>query len=311
MLLTLISYTEVLLEMGVKKKWGQQARWKLVAAIEVTKVLCRFALLEIAGKRTILHPTHPERDVDPATLNIPPPEDHSPSCTTWTGARTGIKHAYLPATIQLQPKKKTVTTNGFIKENDVGKTIRMLEDSKANGKTNGIVGGDGYTYVKAQYADVSEFLLSKVLTPDFLKKPHELVRVLTGAARYAEYIWILRPLIYVAAIRKYGLASYRPYVLSLVLDLLARQLRTYHFSSPCDRSQTTYTQLEKDETSRRTWLLLYYILRGPFYQQYTKPRLDAFCANTERKFLIGFFANLLRDYQPLWEGVYFYTAGSS
>ena len=111
----------------------------------------------------------------------------------------------------------------------------------------------------------------------------------------------------VVAIRKYGLTSYRPYLISLVLDFLAYQMRKYHFNP----SRKTQTQLEKNETSRRGFLLLYYILRGPFYQQYTKSHLDTFRAKTEHTFIFGFIANLLKDYQLLCEGVYFYTAGSS
>ncbi|RUS24610.1 peroxisomal membrane protein-domain-containing protein, partial [Jimgerdemannia flammicorona] len=34
MLLTFVSYTEVLIEMGVQKKWGTKAKWRLVTAIE-------------------------------------------------------------------------------------------------------------------------------------------------------------------------------------------------------------------------------------------------------------------------------------
>jgi hypothetical protein len=37
MLLTVIQYTEVLIEMGVQKKWGQQYKWRVITALEAIK----------------------------------------------------------------------------------------------------------------------------------------------------------------------------------------------------------------------------------------------------------------------------------
>lgn len=35
--LTIIQYTEVLIEMGVQKKWGAQYKWRVITALEAFK----------------------------------------------------------------------------------------------------------------------------------------------------------------------------------------------------------------------------------------------------------------------------------
>ena len=41
-----------------------------------------------------------------------------------------------------------------------------------------------------------------------------------------------------------------------------------------------------------------------------RPRLEKFCVATQDRFLISIIAGVIRDYQPLWEKVYFYTSSS-
>jgi hypothetical protein len=45
--------------------------------------------------------------------------------------------------------------------------------------------------------EVNEFLLSRLLNPEDMKRPEELVRPLdSNIAKLAEVLWILRPVIY-------------------------------------------------------------------------------------------------------------------
>ncbi|RUP22752.1 peroxisome membrane protein, partial [Jimgerdemannia flammicorona] len=293
MLLTFVSYTEVLIEMGVQKKWGTKAKWRLVTAIErggsslvqmyetktslkphsIFLVICRLSLLHLTNKRTLLHPSHPERDIDPSALHSQSLQSDTPDSDTWTGARTGAVRPHLTATIMINNK------NG-----------------SANGHAGGEHNGDANMNGKPKHADVTEFLLSKVITPDHLKKPADLVRVLKGLGRVGEYLFIIRPLIYglslfslspshsasldhlsshppvahtVLAIARYGRRSWYPWLLSLSMELASRGATRHHFSSPYDSFRTTMSQLEKEEASRRVWLLLFYILREPFYERFT------------------------------------------
>ncbi|KAI8598921.1 peroxisome membrane protein [Dissophora ornata] len=159
-------------------------------------------------------------------------------------------------------------------------------------------------------ADVTEFLLSKVLTPDVVRKPRDLVSMLNGLGAIGEYMFILRPLIYVLAMRKYGQKSWYPWFLSLAIELVSRSSIKHYLAGRGGGRGGAGTPLEKSEMKRRLWLLLYYVLRSPFYDRFTKERLHNFCESASKKPLISLVGGIVRDYQPLWESVYFYTAGS-
>lgn len=55
--------------------------------------------------------------------------------------------------------------------------------------------------------------------------------------------------------------------MSLAVDLASRGLMRSAFAN---RKEGPMTPLEADEYGRRAYLLLYYLLRGPFYQHFTK-----------------------------------------
>ncbi|KAG0360811.1 Peroxisomal membrane protein pex16 [Mortierella sp. AD032] len=267
MVLTVIQYTEVLIEMGVQKKWGQQYKWRVITALEAIKAAGRLTLMRLTSQRMIMHPIHTERDVDPSTLADLAEAEQAVKESHWTGTRTGSTRLQLSA----------VQKNG-----KAGKTT-----------------------------DVTEFLLSKVLTPDVVRKPRDLVGKLSGFGAIGEYMFILRPLIYVLAMRKYGQKSWYPWFLSLAIELASRTSIKQYLSSRGGGSRGgSGTLLEKDEMKRRLWLLLYYVLRSPFYDRFTKERLHNFCESASKKPLISLVGGIVRDYQPLWESVYFYTSAS-
>ncbi|KAG0027468.1 Peroxisomal membrane protein pex16 [Podila clonocystis] len=263
--MTIIQYTEVLIEMGVQKKWGAQYKWRVITALEAFKVAGRVALMRLTNQRMIVYPVHTERDVDPATLADLAEAELSVKESHWTGTRTGNTRLQLSA-VQKSGKKGS---------------------------------------------DVTEFLLSKVLTPDIVRKPRDLVGMLNGLGAVGEYLFILRPLIYVLAMRKYGQKSWYPWFLSLAIELSSRSCLTTSLAARGGGRSGSGTPLEKDEMKRRLWLLLYYVLRSPFYDRFTKERLHKFTVAASKKPLISLVGGIVKDYQPLWESIYFYTSGSS
>ncbi|KAJ3012129.1 Peroxisomal membrane protein pex16 [Thoreauomyces humboldtii] len=158
---------------------------------------------------------------------------------------------------------------------------------------------------KGGYDHAVQYLLSKALT-ESARSPMDLLRTISPTRIWAEYMFILRPLVYVLALRKLGPASYKPYLISLTMELLS-------LATSLDPSTLGFrpnlTLLERDEFKRRFWLLLYYLLRNPFYTRWTRERMNAFVEGAGRRPLISLFAGILRDYQPLWEKWHFYTSG--
>ncbi|OZJ04758.1 hypothetical protein BZG36_01830 [Bifiguratus adelaidae] len=296
LMLTVIGYTQVLVEMGVRKKMGNRARWKFIVLIEIVKAGCRLYLLNLTNHRTFLHNTHLERDIDPSTLSQQAEEtetDKAAQPKEWVGPRTGASHPTLDAALPHRNGTANGHTNGFANGSHPFNPL--------NGFSNGNKGGD----------DVKKYLMSKVLTPEQLKKPYDLVHRLRGFGVIGEYLFILRPVLYVLAIQKYGRHSWNPWLLSLAVEMASRELiKQYFASGGKDGSRIAMTELESGEQSYRKWLFIYYLLRAPFYERYTRPRLERFCDKVQNKPLISIVAGVIRDYQPLWESVYFYTSAS-
>ncbi|KAI9248592.1 peroxisome membrane protein [Phascolomyces articulosus] len=131
-----------------------------------------------------------------------------------------------------------------------------------------------------------------------------------GWAHVAELLWIFRPLIYVGLMWKRSKKknakegeendSWKPWIISLGIDLVARLAREMQPMTP----------LEREESRRRDYLLLFYLFRQPFYDFFTRPVVDMFCDATEHRPLISVFAAALSDYRPFWEQYYFCTSGS-
>ncbi|KAI8577025.1 hypothetical protein K450DRAFT_254027 [Umbelopsis ramanniana AG] len=277
LILSLISYTQVVLEMAVSKKLGKRAQWRLVFGVELFKAALRMTLLQLTNNRMLLSPNHLQRDVDPATLGHPPAAAQQPEAKTWIGKKTGLRHPLMQATIDI---------NGAAKQAASGFTL----DQK--------------------YNDVTDFLMSKVLTPEKLRKPEDTVSMLNGLGRLGEMLYILRPLIYVLAIFKFGRYSWRPWLISLAVESASQAAVSRSFTSPYGSTKSTMSALEKAELSRRYHQMWFNLLRGRFYEQFTRPRLEKFCVATQDRFLISIIAGVIRDYQPLWEKVYFYTSSS-
>ncbi|KAI8877453.1 peroxisome membrane protein [Backusella circina FSU 941] len=66
--LSIISYTEVIIEMVVSRKLSKNSRWRWIASLEGLKAILRLVLFYKSKKKMVLHPTHLIRNIDPSTL---------------------------------------------------------------------------------------------------------------------------------------------------------------------------------------------------------------------------------------------------
>lgn len=130
-----------------------------------------------------------------------------------------------------------------------------------------------------------------------------LVSRLRGSAILGELIHIIRPLVYLLATFKYRRSktkSWRPWILSFVLDIISLLLL-------CRRqdAQPPMKTLELSELTRRVGGLSYYLLRNPFYDRFTKLRLQSFCESSKKRMILSFVGGVLSDYILLWDKYYF------
>ncbi|SNX84546.1 related to Peroxisomal membrane protein PEX16 [Melanopsichium pennsylvanicum] len=196
-------------------------------------------------------------------------------------------------------------------------------------------------------SQINDYLLSRVLTVNDVRKPSDLVRPLRNpTGRLAEIMWILRPFIYVLALRRWGRTATLPFVLSFVLESLAKELRNRSFVPPgtsasnqnlfatnplmammmgqnpltsilasvfmggsaADKAKKPISSVEQAEWAKRGSSFWWYLLRGPLWYSFTRPKLAGLVDRTQGKFLIGMVGGVLSDYLPLIDEYYYYSA---
>ncbi|CBQ72529.1 related to Peroxisomal membrane protein PEX16 [Sporisorium reilianum SRZ2] len=194
-------------------------------------------------------------------------------------------------------------------------------------------------------SQINDYLVSRVLTVNDVRKPEDLVRPLRNrTAHLAEVFWILRPLLYVLALRRWGRTATLPFVLSFAIEYFAKDLRARSFApapaparglfatnpllaalmgqnlltsiitsvfmgpTPADKAKRPISSVEEAEWTKRGNAFWWYLLRGPLWHSFTRPKLARVADRTQGKFLIGMLGAILGDYLPLIDEYYYYSA---
>ncbi|CAH7688251.1 peroxisome membrane protein, partial [Phakopsora pachyrhizi] len=310
--LVVISHTELLIEMCARRKLGSRKRWRVVIFLECVKAILRLQLVNLTG-RMLVNPPLPHRAIDPSTLentiettghdtpeslhgisgqaseskkilsaqSFPLSESSgslkSPSSAsnlTWTGKRTGISHPSIAS-------------------------FRMSESER-----EGLLGRSG----ESAKSLVNQYLARKALTVEEVLKPLELVRKLqNNRDKLAELIWILRPVIYVIAISRCGRSNFLSFFCSLSIEYLSFSLRQSSleeprkiFKSPRRATfQNFVSELERNESNQRRKAFWTYLLKGPLWIMFTRPKLLKVSKSLSGKPLLNLLSMIIQDYTPL------------
>ncbi|RLW10315.1 hypothetical protein DV515_00002320, partial [Chloebia gouldiae] len=117
----------------------------------------------------------------------------------------------------------------------------------------------------------------------------------------AESIYVTRPLLHLLSLGVWGQRSWKPWLLSAVLDISSLSLLS---------DLKDLNRRERAELRRRTILLLYYLLRSPFYDRYSEGRI-LLLLRLLADYVpgVGFITRPLMDYLPAWQKIYFYNWG--
>lgn len=117
----------------------------------------------------------------------------------------------------------------------------------------------------------------------------------------AETLFIGRPLIHLLSLGLCGRKSWKPWIISGLVEVTSFALLS---------DTKSLNRRERAEMRRRAFLLLYYLLRSPFYDRYSQAKiicLLSFLANHIPG--IGLVARPIMDYLPTWQKIYFYNWG--
>ncbi|KFV99464.1 Peroxisomal membrane protein PEX16, partial [Eurypyga helias] len=118
-------------------------------------------------------------------------------------------------------------------------------------------------------------------------------------ATIAESLYITCPLLHLLSLGVWGQRLWKPWILSAVVDISSLSLMS---------NLKDLNRRERVELRRRTLLLLYYLLRSPFYDRYSEGWiLHLLRLLTDHVPGVGFVTRPLMDYLPVWQKIYFYN----
>ncbi|KAI1931140.1 hypothetical protein LOZ58_003619 [Ophidiomyces ophidiicola] len=158
--------------------------------------------------------------------------------------------------------------------------------------------------------DVSNYLISKVLTADDIKPPRSLLHRVSGMGQLAEVLFILRPLVYVLALQKWSgkKRNWTPWLIGFGMEYGCRQLAKRDFRDRVAGGLRGLTGLERDELRKRGWSMGWWTMRGAFYETVTKSWLQGMTRRMKGKPLLDLVGSVIDDYEYLWDNYYFSTA---
>ncbi|XP_037933619.1 peroxisomal membrane protein PEX16-like [Teleopsis dalmanni] len=259
-ILTTLEYSEVFIEISAKRIFGNRGKWIFIALIQFVKAAGRFFILKHSTDKIIRSPALPS--LNRRVMKKQQQQLRSNGIANANGSKNLVEEH----SITLQLKRS-------------GRVIRKVEGAPP-----------------LQYRSLSvlkeEKALNECRTIDFnTDKSQALLK--------AEYLYIAKPLIHLAAIGVFGEKRWKQYTVSLLLDLLS--IRLYY------KNRELMNKEQKLELSRRSVNLLLYLARSPFYERYTQRRIERvldFVANNIP--LVRMIASPLKEYIPHWQDTYFY-----
>ncbi|KAH0531416.1 hypothetical protein TsFJ059_000249 [Trichoderma semiorbis] len=270
MVLQMVVYTELLCEMSAKRRGGEKSRWNVIVLLEAIKAFCRLILLRVTRSRPLVTPVLPERE--------PIPEDDDVDEDLITArSESELMDETSPNGSAVLVSSSTPPKPAYEKEWTMPRTGMSLPSLPNPG-------------------DVGSYLLGRVLTADDIKPANKLLNTLQGGGQFAEMLHILTPLIYAVALaRTKNKKSWTPWLVGVTVEYVARQLR--------QRSLRT-SALERDEWNKRGWAMIWWMMRGAFYENVTKGAVNGVTSR-----MPSFLGGILQDYEYLWENYYFSTSG--
>ncbi|KAH8916998.1 peroxisome membrane protein, partial [Atractiella rhizophila] len=254
-------------ELAIEMRVSEKRRESTVVALESIKTLLRLLLLFLTRRRPTIYPPIAERDTIDPTLSHPSSSSSSSPSP--------------PSSPLIQTTWKGART---------GRTRPTIASIRAR--------------TRAPNGSTPGFLQGRVRGLDEIRRPKELVVPLGGAWEIVgEIIHILRPLIYVMLLKKYGRRDPIPFFSSLAIEYATFKLFSLHIQKR--RTTTPASEVEKGEKERRERQFWKYLFRGPVWEAWTKPHLQRISGALEGKPLLGLFSTYVDLYVPLIEEYYY------
>ncbi|XAR54103.1 hypothetical protein NMG60_11029111 [Bertholletia excelsa] len=279
--ITLLKDLETVVEVAAQQFFGDDKKWNFIAVTEAIKVLVRLSLFRNSGYKILLHGGE-----------IPNTEKGS--------------HAFNP---QHRWHDGTGNTRNYYEMNHWNSEGRALSALSRFGENARMVSNPPWlrraehqhTTMEPPLPVVKRTTLAAILSERGLYGALFLMR---------EVMFITRPLIYVLLIRKYGVRSWFPWCVSLAIDLAGTGMLSCITTSGHGQKDHQFSDSEKDELRRRKMLWALYLMRDPFFSEYTRQRLESTEKLLEPVPIIGTLTAKIIELIVGAQTRYTYTSGS-
>ncbi|KAJ4953575.1 hypothetical protein NE237_030407 [Protea cynaroides] len=251
---------ESLVEVVAQHCYGDDKKWNFIAVTEATKVLVRLASFRDSGYKMVL-----EGAETPNVESFP----HTSGSYNRIGgfARPGVNQG--PSNFQhhYEQNARNLEGRALTALNRFGENARMVSDPTWMKRLQ---------HQHAMTVDPPNLTIQRPTLSNILSEKG----LPGGLFVMAEVLFITRPLIYVLFIRKYGVRSWIPWLVSLAVDLTGMGFLSHVTHPRSSRSGHHFplSTSEQSEIKRRKLLWALYIMRDPFFSKYTSRRLE----NTEK-----------------------------
>ncbi|CAI8610507.1 unnamed protein product [Vicia faba] len=268
---------ETLVEVVAQHYYGDDRKWNFLAVTEGIKVLVRLSLFRKSGYKMLLHGGETSNDDSTSQHQIAanPKGRYNAGTNPWN-----LEARALSALSQFGEKARMVSDPVW---------LRRVQHQQA--------------IVEPAASRVVKPTLSTILS----KKGFRGALFLIG-----EVLFIIRPLIYVLFIRKYGIRSWTPWFLSLAIDTISNCILSLITTTVAGENQKVIhiSAPEKDEVKRRKLLFVLYLMRDPFFSKYTRRKLESTEKVLEPVPIIGFLTAKIVELTTGAQTRYTYMSGS-
>ncbi|EPS70344.1 hypothetical protein M569_04416 [Genlisea aurea] len=277
--ITLLKDLETLIEVAAQHYFGEEKKWNCIAMIEAAKVYLRLSVLRRSGYKMLLHGGENTNDDD-----LDCSKSDFPSKSRYPGIPDALRNH--PEAMALSALSKfgenarnTPEPPTWLRRVQRQQVITESPPAHMNPKTS-----------------LSSFLSERGIPG--------------GLFLTAEAISILRPLIYVMLIRKYGVMSWFPWFTSFALDIVGTGINSYVSDTRTNLRTPDLSDNEKNELKRRKLLWALYLMRDPFFAKYTRRRLDVVRNTFEPVPIVGLLAEKVVEFLVGAQTRYTYMSGS-
>jgi len=242
--LTVVEYTETLLEVSAKKLWGPKGKWLMIVVIQLFKSILRLLLIHVYKERVTK---------SPAT----PPLNREKFNKVADGAQ--LKEGFM-----LKRSGTVVRSVKYSAPIDIRtwKALPSVTDENKN-------------LTKSQESDRN--------------------------LKLAETLYVTKPLLHLGCMYITSQKHWPPWILSLIIDVASLNVFTR-----CAK-KALFSKEEEEELVRRRLSLFLYILRSPFYDKYSRNKINALLdAISTSVPLAKYLTSAVKKNLPYMQSTYFY-----